>query len=353
MIIKSSFTSNGQPCTRLIPTIRIRDAHSGRLLIANANMHHIGDGAYTFPFSHSDNVSYSVRVDGGVDFDDHERYQFTSFCETGQKIDSELQMKKDCDCMKLENSKIIVNRVDSKFLNRNEKRLRNALKRIFDKQKDWIIDNINDEEFDERIEFFLRNMPGVEDIADRLFSSEALSMRKGGKTIIKSLKLSDFGISFSLQHPEAKSYLRTKHTIEKLSNFRGNISGRTKTKITDILVKGIAEGKSPTELAKLIRKQGDAGVFSIARGEHIAQREIGMAYAKGNRIPIDDFAREFPDRPPEKRWNTVKDSKVRATHTTNEKDGWIPLAQNHSGTGEDQAPSQEWRCRCTETFKVD
>lgn len=273
--------------------------------------------------------------------------------------------------------KIYTNNVNRKFIARSEARLSRKVKRSFTKQIKWIVEELpssgivddqtgnasvvfneigvrrkvtNQNEGD--IDIFLNDLPGNEEIADILRDAEGRAMMKGGRQIVRDLKLSQFGISFSLKHPDAKRYLLARHTLEKLSNYRGNIHGVTKQKIRDILVVGIEEGKSYTQLAKEIKEQGKEGVFSIARAEHIAQREIGMAYSHGNRVPIDDFAIGNPNREILKRWNTVKDARVRFSHATNEADGWIPLNQVHSGTGEDKAPSNDWRCRCAETYRI-
>ena len=347
MKIISKFLINGEPKKRLKPKIKIIENDTKKTVVNNGEMTESVDGIYFFDFCPG-NKEYSVIVDGGGEVDDSTRIQY-SIIEKNKEVKIEINEA----------------RKDNKFLTRIEKRLQNRLKKIWKKQMEWIIDHFLDfwilqnsikkNQSAQEIDVVLRDMPGTTDLADELLMAEALAIKKGANSIIQALKLATFGISFTLKHPDAVRYLRTKHTLEKLSNYRGNIDGTTKSAIRDIIVKGISEGTSYTELANLIRKQGDTGVFSQARGEHIAQREMGLAYSHGNRIPIDEFARKHPDRQVHKRWNTVGGgiaNRVRETHTQNESDGWIPLNQMHSGTGEDKAPSAQFRCRCTETYQI-
>ena len=53
-----------------------------------------------------------------------------------------------------------------------------------------------------------------------------------------------------------------------------------------------------------------------------------------------------------KEWQAKKDMKTRPTHAQNESDGMIPLDQPFSGTGDEYAPSQEFRCRCTSSTEI-
>lgn len=247
-------------------------------------------------------------------------------------------------------------RPNGRYLRKLQKRLTKRLKCIFNKQLNWILANIQEvsiwrNSLEKEIEFVLQEMPEKETLAKELYGQESYALHKGSKYSIKKHKLAKLGIKFEIKNSDALKFLGGKLSHE-LSNYKGTIHANTTDRISEILLAGAEKGKSSIEISKEIQAQGESGVFSVARGEHIAQREIGQAYAKGERIPINIFKAKNPDMLVRKRWNTVKDKDVRPTHTQNEEDRWIPTEQLHSGTGEDMAPSAEFRCRCVETYKI-
>lgn len=251
-----------------------------------------------------------------------------------------------------------------RFTNRMEKRLVKRLKRIFDAQLIWVLkeaqklNSFNQAEdvkmytkkeisFD--VALMLEDMPYQEDLADDLELLASQTMLRAGKAQISKMKLGSAGIVFSLNHPEAVSYLEALKELH-LSNYRGSINRTTKDKIKKLLVDGANEGLSYTEVAKQITAQGKAGVFSQARGELIATREIGFAYSKGERVVVDDYVQET-GAVIEKNWLTANDGSVRDTHTQNQNDGWISINDYFSGTGEDAAPSNDFGCRCVTSYR--
>lgn len=256
-------------------------------------------------------------------------------------------------------------RVNGRWILRTEKRLAKRLKKLFRKQSEWIIKNMrslfdrkasyraNAQGDDESINRFLDDMPHKADLTEEIVLVMNESLDRGAKQIMKELPEIKESIGFDIINREAARFLGKKKTLE-LSNYRGNIDGTTKGRILDILRSALHSGQSYEETSYQIAEQTDAGVFSQARGELIAVREIGIAYETGNRIPIDQFTLSNPDRVVLKFWQTVEDERVTKPHRKNQSDGWIPLAQTFSGTGDQQAPgSDNPRCRCTTKYRID
>lgn len=248
-------------------------------------------------------------------------------------------------------------------MTREERTLRNRLYRSFQKQINWIVreaENLRafreqaqqNDPYAAEISMMLSRLPEKKSIVDAILASMKVTMLAGGKRGIKAMKLSRFGITFDLKNKQALRILEEKKTLE-LSNYRGNIDGTTKKAISKILLDAANAGTPYTEVSKLIQEQGKAGVFSQARGELIAIQETGRAYGDGNKIVVDDFKAQYPSRQVMKHWVTVGDDRVRDEHLQNEKDGWIPSEQLHSGTGEPNAPSTDFRCRCFEEYQIE
>jgi len=249
----------------------------------------------------------------------------------------------------------LTNRADGKFIRTNEKRLRKRLALLWKKQMEWVIEEMGGlPQFQTNAatpQDFVEGMPEQKAIAETIVASMRVSLAKGGKTILKKLKLGDFGISFSLQNKEAIRFLGNKLSHE-LSNYRGNIHKTTTDRISKILRDAAADGRSYSETSKLIQKQAKSGVFSQARGELIATREIGVAYEKGNDIPTREFRAKFPDRRVLKLWRTVGDDRVTPQCRANEGEGWIDYSQEFS-SGDEIAPRDNHpRCRCFTERKI-
>lgn len=77
-------TSSGTPLVSpvTVPTIRIRRADTGALVVTDAAMVELGDGAYAYDFVEDPTLDYSVRADGdpsaGGQTSPLDRYQFGS-----------------------------------------------------------------------------------------------------------------------------------------------------------------------------------------------------------------------------------------------------------------------------------
>jgi hypothetical protein len=251
-------------------------------------------------------------------------------------------------------------RGDGKVLRRYERRLVKHLRTLWAKQEQYIIENLDlffvEENHmknfvDPNINVVLSEMPEKENIAKAIVATMQVSMARGAKSSIKQLDLGQFGISYNLKNKESISFLSKKLSHE-LSDYRGNINKTTTDRIGKIINTSVEKGMSAGETAELIRQQGKAGVFSVARGEMIAITETGRAYGKGSRIPIDEFKLTNPTRPVLKLWQTAGDDRVRPSHRANASQGWIPYEATHTGTDEKFAPSMQPRCRCAEKFNI-
>ena len=282
---------------------------------------------------------------------------------TTQEIDE----KVDSFLWNLARNVSLNSRTDGKFIRRQEKRLVKRLKNLFDQQVEWIVKRaeslsfFKDEETnapnnDDEISSMFEGLPYRVAIAETIVGFMRVTMNKGGKTMVRTLDLGEFGISFDLTNAEALNFLGGKLSHE-LSQERGNINQTTVERISQILLEAAESGQSYQKTAQLIREQGGRGVFSQARAELIATREIGVAYEEGKEIPIREFKRKHPGRIVEKAWQTVNDEKVTPTHTANQNKGWILFEERFpsppNGTGDKKAPaSDQPRCRCFTKYRI-
>ena len=264
----------------------------------------------------------------------------------------------------LERNAILSKRPDGKFILRNERRLIADLKRIWTKQMNYIVEKLKNvsafkqekneietNALEDEVNRIVNNLPFKTDLAETVVLYMSVAMEKGGKTTVKKLNLGKFGVSFSLQNKKAIEFLNAKKTLE-LSNFRGNIDATTKSNISRILLDAAKSGQSYQKTAQLIMEQGKAGVFSPARGQLIATREIGVAYEKGNNIPIREFQANNPDRKAMKFWQTVEDDRVTEECAANEDGGWLPIDEAFD-SGDDTAPRDgNPRCRCHTQYEI-
>lgn len=259
----------------------------------------------------------------------------------------------------------LTRRLDGKILRAYERRLQKQLAVLWKKQMSYIIEGMKDlpsfsenalrvstNGADDQIDEFMRKLPEQASIAETVVAMMRLAIGKGMKRIIQKLKLGEFGVDFNLQNPDAIRFLGGKLSHE-LSQAFGTIHASTVGKISSILKDAARTGASYNETAQLIREQGNAGVFSRARAEMIAVREVGIGYEEGNAIPIREFNLKNPDRFVLKFWRTVGDARVTPPHRQNEDDGWIAYESTFSGTGDKHAPgSDNPRCRCATEYKI-
>lgn len=256
----------------------------------------------------------------------------------------------------------LLKRPNGKFLRTQEKRMQKKLQAILNKQLNWVLDalkgwkglnSIEKNTLNDEVDGLLSGMPGKESLVEAVLFYTKLTMDKGGKTSVKTLGLKEFGISFTLKHPDAVKYLKDKETLE-LSNYKGNITFTTKSKIKEIIADGILKGKSYTEIAQDISAQGQAGVFSSARAELIAVRESAYAYEFGKKVPMDEFVAKNPERTVVKYWQTVGDSQV--TPECEENEAASPIGYNEAfpNDGNQQTAPRDGnpRCRCATSYEI-
>lgn len=260
----------------------------------------------------------------------------------------------------LNRNKALLTRNDGKFILRQEARVRAGLNRIFRQQMKYLLQEFKKTDLftstnalDDQLNNIVDGMPGQSKLVETILIYAASSMKKGGETTVKKLALKEFGIDFSLKHPSAVAYLDAKRSLE-LSNYRGNINSRTKSRIVEIVRDGVLNGKSYGEVAEAIAAQGEAGVFSAARSELIAVREMAQAYEQGRVAPIYDFTARFPNRQVVKSWLTAGDDQVTPECEENEEQGWIRFDESFPNDGDQQeAPrSGNPRCRCTTLYDI-
>lgn len=263
---------------------------------------------------------------------------------------------------RLERDAVLSKRPDGKFINRQEKRLMAKAKAYWKEQLNFVLEksknisafkqnNIETNAIEDEVSRIVNNLPNRTELAEAIVLHMKTSLEKGGQTSVKKLKLGEFGISFTVENKKAIDFLNAKKNLE-LSNYKGNINATTKTRITEILTTAAKSGQSYEQTAKLITEQGEAGVFSPARAQLIATREIGVAYEEGNREPIDEFQEKYPDRTVQKFWQTVDDNKVTEECAANEAESWIDLDEDFS-SGDQNAPREgNPNCRCTTLYEI-
>lgn len=260
----------------------------------------------------------------------------------------------------------MLRRENGKFLMRQEKRMRAKIRKTFMKQAEWVVSHLRALEIfrensihydknaiEDQVDGMLGDMPGRANIVDTIIVYSGVAMNKGGTSIVKNLALREFGISFSLRHPDAIKYFSAKQQLE-LSNYKGNIDSRTKSALKGIILESLETGRNYTVTAELIMAQAKAGVFSYARAEMIAVREAALAYEFGKKTPINEFLAKHPDREVKKTWNTSGDASVTPECEENEKESPIPYNETFPNDGaQDTAPrSGNPRCRCWTTYEI-
>lgn len=200
------------------------------------------------------------------------------------------------------------------------------------------------------VDDMLSALPENEEMVNDIGQTANDTFMRGARDINVKIGMSQLGVSFDLVNPEAVEYVRKLKDLQ-LSNFRGSIQRTTKGRIQQILVEGIEKGTSYGEIARKIRSQGNAGVFSRARAETIAVNQVANAYGTGT----DEMVRKFnfeTSSITEKSWQTVKDSQVTEECRKNEEQGWLGMEEAFL-SGDEHAPRQtNIKCRCVTAYRV-
>jgi hypothetical protein len=153
---------------------------------------------------------------------------------------------------------------------------------------------------------------------------------------------------FNIESEPAVRFLRKMQTLH-LSERDGSIYKTTKQQILTILRDWVRLGKSYWEIAREIRDT-QPFVFSKARAKLIAVQETWQAYGWANFEPAKIMSSRWFKM--EKHWWTSRDDRVRPTHTDNMKQWWIDIKKIWTWTWDMYAPSKEFNCRCTSTFRI-
>jgi uncharacterized protein with gpF-like domain len=131
------------------------------------------------------------------------------------------------------------------------------------------------------------------------------------------------------------------------------INETTRDEIRRMVTRGVEQGLSYDQVAKDITARFRE--FSVgmpqrhieSRAHLVAVQEAGEAYEEGNLIVGRDLAAAGIQV--EKRWSTVKDSRVSDLCRQNEAVGWLPLDSSFP-SGHDR-PLGHVACRCTALYQ--
>lgn len=246
--------------------------------------------------------------------------------------------------------KIITNsrqtKSDEDYIKIQARRLAGRIKRHFDRQADYVIEKIKSLNLNTINDDF--NIPEQEETTDDILLFWFWGMNRGSSQMIKYLKIPP---ETAITEAQKQSKITAKKRKEN-GRTNKNIHRTTENNIKRILNKGVSEGLSESELISLIEQQKKSGVFSDARSILIGETEIRRSHSIGKIFTARNFVALKTAETMVKKWITVGDDRVRATHNQNESDGWIKIDEFHSGTNEDVAPSEDFNCRCDEAFKI-
>ena len=107
MLITTYFSNGGIPATGLTPSIRIRNADTTSIVVADEAMSEIGDGFYKYNFSgYNESINYTIRADGGSGLSSSDRYIASSNEIGAIKTDTEKTLKIERNKWVIENFKL-------------------------------------------------------------------------------------------------------------------------------------------------------------------------------------------------------------------------------------------------------
>lgn len=171
----------------------------------------------------------------------------------------------------------------------------------------------------------------------------------GGGDLMTGLGLTaadmeEFGIAWNLQNPEAVEYAR-EHAAEQVTK----INDTTRSGINSIIVRAVDEGWSYDRVSGIIGERFEefATGGKNPRSRRVAIFELGDSYEAATEIlgkKLTDAGLKM-----EQKWLTVGDARVRPSHRDNEKQGWIPFADDFSSG--DSRPPTDGGCRCSRLIR--
>lgn len=162
--------------------------------------------------------------------------------------------------------------------------------------------------------------------------------------------IADLGadISFNLANPRAVAFLE-QYGARQVTR----INETTRDEIRRMVTRGVEQGISYDQVAKDITARfrefavGKPQLHIESRAHLVAVQEAGEAYEHGSLT----VGRQLQDAgiQMEKKWSTVKDSRVSDLCRQNEAAGWIPLGSSFP-SGHDR-PLGHVACRCTALYQ--
>jgi uncharacterized protein with gpF-like domain len=258
-----------------------------------------------------------------------------------------------------------IKRPSGAYLRKQEMRLEKKIVARFKKQLSWLVEEAQklpyfqdskgfqryaSKSVREDIDAFLEGLPENEEMVNDIGQTVNDTYKRGARDINAKLGMAKVGVSFDLVNEDAANYLRTVKNLQ-LSNFRGSIQRETKARIQKILVDAIEEGTAYGEVARKIKSQAEAGVFSRARGELIAVNQVGRAYGNGNDTMVRRFMLETSSLV-QKSWQTVKDQNVTEECKHNEEQGWLGMEESFLSSDKIAPRLSNPRCRCVTSYRV-
>ena len=183
------------------------------------------------------------------------------------------------------------------------------------------------------------------DMAEAIQKTYEAALLAGGKALIAEFNSS---IVFSLTNPRAIAY-----TQDYAADLITGIDETTKKDIRSIIVAGVQNGNSYTQIASQIKaryKQFAVGVpqkHIRSRAELIAVTEAGNGYQRGNLAAA--YAMKESGLLLEKSWRNVGDRRVSQGCKDNTAAGWIAL-DDAFPSGHD-CPLRFPGCRCTSLYR--
>ncbi len=234
---------------------------------------------------------------------------------------------------------------NTKYIRNQEKVKTRAIAKILSAQQELFCTMLEKEEKDfgdDVVDSFISETES--EIPNYLVETMPTIMNKAANEKKKQYKQipDTYNLSFDIETSPASQYINDLEELQ-LSQKQWSINKTTNDELRRIIAQGIDDGFAYGWIAKKIRETNPF-VFSRARAELIAVQEVGQAYWFANYQPMLDMNKDYGFIF-EKLWVTSHDEKVRETHRENEEMGWIWMDEEFV-TGDQYAPSKQFRCRC-------
>ena len=236
----------------------------------------------------------------------------------------------------------------NRYLLKKEKAFTNSMYRFFNKSKKEVQNLLIKQD---RQKWFNEDL---ETLLEKIMLWTAILLSKKSKTVLtkwskETIKINPwFAIDWKLRNDPAVKYLDNLINVHTSKTINWSIWKTTYTRIKELIRKWVDEWLSYTEVAKDIETL-DWAVFSKSRASAIAVTELWTAYEMWKYLPMQDLQTTWEIVL--KKWETVRDEKVRPDHYKNQTDWYIPLDIPFSWTWTQIAP-YSYNCRCATVYKV-